>query len=204
MRTRAALLVSSLAALLAARPATAQTTDVEANPWLVRVRGIVIAPHASSAPTGLGVKADATIEVDITRYFGKYVSAELIAATAGQEVTSTTGATTTSLGTVNHLPPTLLLQFHPVASGPVLPYVGAGVNWTTFYVKSGGLDALDLSNSFGWAAQGGFDFPISKRGVFNLDAKYIRIKTDVASAGTKLYELKINPWVIGAGFGYRF
>ncbi len=50
----------------------------------------------------------------------------------------------------------------------------------------------------------GIDLPIGARGVFNVDAKYVSIKTDVKSGSTKAYELRINPIVFGAGVGYRF
>lgn len=168
--------------------------------WLIRGRGIVVAPDASSKPAGLDVKADATIEIDITRYLSPLLSLELVLATASQEVT----AGGTSLGSVNHLPPTLLLQLHPVRRGALRPYLGAGGNLTIFYAQSGGLEDLDLSTSLGWALQGGLDIEIGPRGVFNLDLKYVNIETEVESGGSRIYDLKINPWVIGAGLGYRF
>lgn len=169
------------------------------NPWLIRARGVVIAPNSSSDNLNLKVNTNATMEVDINRYFSDHFSAELILATSGHEVKSGS----TSLGSANALPPTLLLQYRPVATG-VSPYIGAGGNVTFFYGKSGGLDQLDLTTSVGWAAQAGLDVPIGSRGVFNLDGKYISVTTDVKSNGTKLAHLKLNPVVIGAGFGYRF
>lgn len=168
--------------------------------WLIRGRGIVVAPDASSKPSGLDVKADATVEIDITRYFSPLLSVELVLATASQEVT----AGGNSLGSVNHLPPTLLLQIHPIREGAFRPYLGAGGNLTIFYAKSGGLEDLDLSTSLGWALQGGVDVSVGSRSVFNVDLKYVNIETEVESNGSKIYDLKINPWVIGAGLGYRF
>ncbi len=187
------------AVILAALIPTLAAAQDESR-WLVRGRGIVVAPDASSKPAGLDVKADATVEIDITRYLSPLLSLELVLATASQEVT----AGGTSLGSVNHLPPTLLLQVHPIREGPVQPYLGAGGNLTIFYARSGGLEALDLSTSLGWAIQGGVDFPLGRRSLLNLDLKYVSIQTDVESGGNKLYELEINPWVIGAGLGYRF
>ncbi len=171
----------------------------ESHPWLIRARGVVIAPSASSKPKGLDVNSNATMEVDIGRMLTPHLSLELILATSGHEVK----AGSTSLGSANVLPPTLLLQFRPMASGPS-PYIGAGVNMTYFYGQSGGLQDLDLTTSIGYAGQAGIDIPLGGRGSFNLDAKYVYIKTDVKSGSTKAYELKINPLVIGAGFGYRF
>ncbi|HWA57114.1 MAG TPA: OmpW family outer membrane protein [Gemmatimonadales bacterium] len=195
--------VSLAFALALAVPALAQAQS--ATPWTVRVRGIVIAPQASSKPKGLDVRSDATVEVDISRSLNQYLALEVIAATASQEVTAPTSvAPSGSLGSVNHLPPTLLLQLHPVSQGSFRPYIGVGGNVTFFYEKSGGLQDLDLSTSVGYALQGGFDVPLGGRGLFNVDAKYVNIETDVKSNGTKLFHLKINPLVIGAGFGYRF
>ncbi|MBK6781794.1 MAG: OmpW family protein [Gemmatimonadetes bacterium] len=182
-------------ALLGAASVQAQ----EHHPWLIRARGVVIAPSASSKPKGLDVNTNATMEVDIGRMLTPHLSIELILATSGHEVK----AGNTSLGSANVLPPTLLLQFRPLASG-ASPYIGAGVNMTYFYGQSGGLQDLDLTTSIGYAGQAGIDIPLGGRGSFNLDAKYVYIKTDVKSGSTKVYELKINPLVIGAGFGYRF
>lgn len=169
--------------------------------WTVRTRAIAIVPNASSSDnTDIDVKSDLTFEVDISRQISPLFSAELILATAGHEVTI--GGT--SAGSVNHVPPTLLLQLHPTTSGAFRPYVGAGGNFTLFYGNSGGLDPLDLKPSIGYAGQVGADIMIGERGMFNVDAKYIYIKTKVENDGAKVADLKINPFVIGAGFGYRF
>lgn len=188
----------ALTALSLALPVALQAQ--QEHPWMVRARGIVVAPNASSKPSGLDVQADATAEIDISRRLTPFLSLELVLATASQEVKTSTA----SLGTVQHLPPTLVLQFHPIKQGGFDPYVGAGGNLTIFYGKSGGLEALDLTTSVGYALNAGFDVPLGARGVFNVDGKYVNIKTDVKSGGTKVYALKINPFVIGAGFGYRF
>lgn len=187
----ALLLLTSSSVLAQSRPE---------YPWLIRVRGIAIVPDASSSPAGLDVESDATIELDISYAFHRLFSLELVAATAAQEVTSPTG----SLGAVNHVPPTLLLQFHPVSTGIVRPYLGGGGNVTYFYNKSGALQDFDLDTSVGWAAQAGVDLALNRRAVFNIDAKYIKIGTDVKLNGVQQFDLDIDPVVIGVGFGYRF
>lgn len=193
--SRVCLAVATLA-LVTASAASAQDAK-----WGIRTRAIYIAPNASSTNnTDIDVKGDLTFEVDITRYFSPMLSVELILATAGHEVTI--GGT--SAGSVNHLPPTLLLQVHPLQNGSFRPYLGAGVNLTYIYAESGLLDDLDFSTSIGYAGQVGADIQLGERGSFNLDAKYIYIKTKVESNGAKVADLKINPFVIGAGFGYKF
>lgn len=187
----ALLLLASSSALAQSRPE---------HPWLIRARGIAIVPDASSSPAGLDVESDGTVELDISYAFHRLFSLELVLASAAQEVTDPDG----SLGAVNHLPPTLLLQFHPISTGVVRPYLGGGGNVTYFYNKSGALQDLDLDTSVGWAAQAGVDFALNRRAVFNVDAKYVKIGTDVKSNGTQLFDLDIDPVVIGVGFGYRF
>ncbi len=186
-------------AVLLLLPAAATAQQPE-HPWLIRGRGIAIIPDASSTPAGLDVESDATIEIDISYFIHRQFAFELVLASAAQEVLGPNG----SLGAVNHLPPTLLFQFHPVTRGTVRPYIGGGGNATFFYNKSGPLVDFDLSTSLGLAGQVGFDFILTSRAVFNLDAKYISISTDVDQGGTTAFNLDINPLVIGAGFGYRF
>jgi outer membrane protein len=135
--------------------------------------------------------------VDINRYLTRNLSLELILATTGHEVKPGSA----SLGSANLLPPTLLLQLRPSSQG-VSPYLGAGGNLSYFYGKSGGLDQLDLTTSLGWAVQAGIDVPLGP-GLFTLDATYVHITTDVKNGSTRLAHLKINPFVIAAGFGIR-
>lgn len=187
----ALLLLASSSLLAQSRPE---------HPWLIRARGVAIVPDASSSPAGLDVESDGTVELDISYAFHRLFSFELVLASAAQEVTGPTG----SLGAVNHLPPTLLLQFHPISTGIVRPYLGGGGNVTYFYNKSGALEDFDLDTSVGWAAQAGVDFALNRRAVFNIDAKYVKIGTDVKSNGAQLFDLDIDPVVIGVGFGYRF
>ncbi|MGE0440468.1 MAG: OmpW family protein [Gemmatimonadales bacterium] len=179
------------------------SASAQDHPWQIRTRGLLIAPIASSTPTGLDVKANAVAEVDITRFVGRNFSFELVLGTSSQEVTATSGNTTTSLGMVSHLPPTLTFQYRPVPTGSFQPYLGAGGNLTYFYAKSGDLEALDLTTSIGYALQAGADIAVGGNAYFNLDVKYVNIQTDVKSGSTKAYDLKINPLLIGLGFGIR-
>lgn len=185
-------------AVLLALTVTAQAQD--APGWQVRGRGLLIAPIASSEPTGLDVKAAAVAEIDITRYLGRNLALELVLGTASHEVTGAAGA---SLGSATILPPTLMLQYRFVPEGGFQPYLGVGGNMTVFYDKSGDLVDLDLTTSVGYAFQLGADFELPGGAFFNLDAKYVSVTTDVKSGATKAYDLKINPLLIAVGIGFR-
>ena len=114
------------------------------------------------------------------------------------------------IGSLKHLPPTLLAQYHFTNMGAFKPYVGAGINFTRFSsvrFDPAVRDALDPSikkNSFGGALQVGFDYALDKHWSINVDVKKVFIKTDVRSAGTKVGTFKVDPVLVGVGVGYRF
>ncbi len=95
------------------------------------------------------------------------------------------------IGTLKHLPPTLLAQYHFTNLGAFKPYVGAGINYTRF--SSVNLDrAVERlspsvkKNSLGPALQVGFDYALDKNWSINLDVKKVYIKTDVRSSAPRL------------------
>lgn len=191
-------LIFALVSAATAVPAFAQTAD---GNWMARVRVIHINPDSSSSPLA-GVDVDSRIvpELDFTYFFTKNIGAELILATARHEVT----LNGTSLGKVNHLPPTLTLQWHFSPDSKIRPYLGAGVNYTRFYNVD--LTGLDVDrNSFGGALQAGVDIAVSKNGYLNLDVKKVYIDTKVkTTAGAYVTDLDINPLIVGVGYGWRF
>jgi len=195
--TAALIATTSIAAVPAAMADDATTSN-----WMMRVRAVNIAPDVSTSPTvaGLDVSSEWTPEVDFTYFLTPNIGMELILGTARHEVTLN-GA---SLGKLNHLPPTLTLQYHFMPASTFKPYVGAGLNYTAFYNVdlAPGLTVGD--NSFGGALQAGVDIAISKNGYINLDVKKIWIDTEVKAGGVKLTDLGIDPVVWGIGYGFRF
>ncbi|MBW8365500.1 MAG: outer membrane beta-barrel protein [Rhizobium sp.] len=183
-------------ALVAALP-----TSALAENWMMRVRAIDIVPDVkSSGLAGLDVSDEVVPEVDFTYFVTPNIGMELILGTARHEVTLN-GA---SLGKLNHLPPTLTVQYHFNPTPTIKPYVGAGVNYTRFYNVDLAPGLSVGKNSFGGALQAGVDIAVTKNGYINLDVKKIWIDTDVKSGGVKLTNLEINPVVWGIGYGFRF
>lgn len=205
--TRALLALALALAPLAAR--------AEEGPFLVRLRGVYISPaNKSDAIPALGVPADAitvstkTIpEVDVTWFFTKRLAAELVLTYPQEHDVMLNG---TKIGTFKHLPPTLTLQYHFLPDFVVSPYLGAGVNLTLISnvnLSVPGVGALDLSSSsFGFAAGAGADVRLGDHVVLNADVKWVQIRSDVllAATGAKVSAVKVDPWLIGAGVGYRF
>jgi outer membrane protein len=114
------------------------------------------------------------------------------------------------IGSLKHLPPTLLAQYHFTNFGAFKPYVGAGINYTRFSsvnfnpAVQAALNPSIKKNSFGGALQIGFDYALDKNWSVNFDVKKVFIETDVSAAGTKVGTFKVNPVLVGVGLGYRF
>jgi outer membrane protein len=201
---RALASVLLLAALAAPRGLVAQSGGHADHPWTLRARALLVGANAESDPVGLDVYGAFTVEADISRRFGRHFAAELILASASHEVTSMVEGVEVPLGSVELLPPTLLAQYHFLPDARVHPYIGAGVNLSVFYEKSGDLDALDLATKVAPAAQAGADVDLSDRMVLNFDVKWIWLETTLENEGASLAELTIDPFILGAGVGFRF
>nr|WP_281397096.1 OmpW family outer membrane protein [Sphingobium boeckii] len=208
-----------LAACMIAQPAMAEKGDV-----LLRLRGIAVAPNEKSGSVlpafpGEKVSVDNSVmpEVDVTYMASDHIGFELIAATTRHSASGRTG-TTGGIGKLAStwvLPPTLTAQYHPIVTGPIRPYVGAGINYTLFYAEdaSKGLEAavgqtkVSMSDSFGYALQAGVDIDLTKTIFLNLDIKYLDIDTTATlrttAAGSQKVKIDLDPFVFGIGVGIK-
>lgn len=182
---------------------------------LVRLRGVYVGPaDKSEAIPALGVPADAIHvsdkaipEVDFTYFLTRNVAAELILTYPQQHDVDLSG---TKIGTFKHLPPVLSLQYHFAPQGLFRPYLGLGVNLTLISdvkLTVPGVGALDLEgSSVGVSGQAGFDVKLADRLFLNADLKRVTLRSDVmlAAGGQKVSVVKVDPWLIGVGLGYRF
>ena len=198
------LLAVAVLCALTSGAAFAQQTE---SPWLVRVRAVHL-DSANKDSTGLGLSVNnKTIpEVDITYFFNKNVAAELILTVPQKHDLRSNG---TNIGSLKHLPPSLLLQYHFDAPG-FKPYVGAGINYTRFSsvrfdpAVAAALNPSIDKNSWGGALQVGVDIPLNKNLSLNFDVKKVYIKTDVFAGGAKQGTFKVDPVLVGVGLGWRF
>lgn len=193
------LLAAAAICALTTGAALAQSAE---GPWLVRVRAVNL-QSANGDDTGLGLSINNKIipEVDISYFFTKNIATELILTVPQQHTLSSNG---TEIGTLKHLPPTLLLQYHFEAPG-YKPYVGAGVNFTRFSDVNLTVAGADVkSTSVGGALQVGVDVPVGKNMYLNFDVKKVYIGTDVTVNGNKVGTFKVDPLLVGVGLGWRF
>jgi outer membrane protein len=188
-------------AVLCAMTSGAAFAQQAESPWLVRVRALHL-DSANKDSTGLGLSVNnKTIpEVDITYFFNKNVAAELVLTVPQKHDVRSNG---TNIGSLKHLPPSLLLQYHFDAPG-FKPYVGAGVNYTRFSSVNLPAGVNIDRNSWGGALQVGVDIPLTKNLSLNFDVKKVYIQTDVTAGGAKLGTFKVDPVLAGVGLGWRF
>jgi outer membrane protein len=176
--------------------------------WMVRARAVHL-DSANKDSTGLDLSVNNKMipELDISYFFTPNFAAELILTYPQKHDVRAGGA---KIGSLKHLPPTLLAQYHFTQLGAFKPYVGVGINYTRFSsVKfdpavDAALNPSVKKNSFGPALQIGFDYALDKNWSINFDVKKVYIKTDVRSFGTKVGTFKVDPLLVGVGLGYRF
>ena len=202
--------------VLAAATALTMTTAfaVPAGTWSVAAGAHYVDPKSDNGTlnNGLSVDVDGDVRPTISgEYFiANNVGIELLAAIPFHHDFTLNDADGKEIftGKTQHLPPTLSLQYHfdgynlPMN---VKPFVGVGVNYTTFFkerVSTGG--DLDLDDSVGVAGHIGLDIPFAPTESFRIDARYMDIKTDATLNGTDIGEIDISPWVYGVAFVKQF
>lgn len=114
------------------------------------------------------------------------------------------------VGSTRQLPPTVSLQYH-FGHGKVRPFVGLGLNYTTFFgtETSGPIDGsnLDLSDSWGLAAHVGVDVRVGERGAIRIDYRKMDIDTHVRLDGADLgtrNTVNIDPSAYGVAYVFSF
>ena len=196
--------------LIAAAFASPVAMAHQAGDILVRGGLAFVSPQTSSD----NVLGTGELEIDSNMQLGLTLSymltdnwgVELLAATPFSHSVSTAGLG--EVAKVKHLPLTLMGQYYfGDANSKVRPYVGAGINYTTFFDEEGrgALAGTDVSvdSSWGMAGQVGLDMAINDRWFVNASAWLIDIDTDVHTAvGT--INTSIDPVAFMFGVGYRF
>jgi outer membrane protein len=207
------LIPLAVAAALAAPVAA----HAEQGDWLFRVGLSEVNPQEENLEIPgafVVVDSDLSATLNLSYFLTKHISTELLVAwpfTHGVDLKPFAGGDT-RIGNVDHLPPTLSLNWHFNPDGTFRPYIGVGANYTLFSGEEtrGALagSKLELDDSFGAAGQVGVD--IGKGNwFFNANVRYIQIEPEVTLSGGALTspltgDLEINPWVYGVHIGYKF
>jgi len=178
-----------------------------------------------TAPATAGVDSNTQLGLTFVYMLSDNIGVEVLAATPfSHNITANLGAVgTVDAGEVKHLPPTVSVQYYPLASDSALqPYVGLGLNYTVFFDEKvaseldavtsslglGKAKSLEVDDSFGLAFQLGCDFAINDQLVVNAAVWKIDIDTTATfkyANGSKIEgDVAIDPMVYMVGVGYKF
>lgn len=189
----------------------------QAGDVLLRAGGALVVPSTSNAKGvknnaanpafNLDVNANAQLGLTATYMITDNIGVELLAATPfSHEIR----LGNTLVGKTKHLPPSLYAQYYFLnKDSAARPYVGAGLNYTTFFGEKdhGPVKNLKLKDSWGPAFNAGVDIKITDNLFLNAAVWYAKIKTKATfEIGTDKYsqDVKLDPMVYFLGVGYRF
>ncbi len=206
MRNLTALTLATALTAAAAAPAIAQ----EQGDFTLGFGIAGVFPKSNN-----GVLAAGTVPIDVDDGYsvtitGEYfvadnIGIELLAAWPFEHDLKSNGA---KIGKVKHLPPTLSLQYHFTNKSSMTPFIGAGINYTTFTEDKavGALagNALSVGDSWGLALHAGVDFAVNETGAFRADVRWIDIESTVKLNGVDIGKVDIDPWVMGVSYVMKF
>ncbi len=211
--------------------------------WIARVGAATVDPDESSSlinvadlggnvpDSGLGIGSDTQVGITVAYMITDNIALELLAATPFEHDVSIKGngiagaqpglPNGTDIATVEHLPPTLSLQYFPLdSSSKIQPYAGIGINYTLILdeslssaikadVADGGLAAsnLDIDDSIGLSLQLGVDYQLDDKWLINAAVWNMDIETEASfdsAVGKVKADLDIDPWVYMVSVGYKF
>ncbi|WP_432455153.1 MULTISPECIES: outer membrane protein OmpW [unclassified Agarivorans] len=192
----------------------------EKGDFFVRAGVASVIPNDSSdgilgTSSQLAVNSDTQLGLNLDYMMSDNVGIELLAATPFSHEISTDLGGLGNIGKTKHLPPTLMAEYYFGDSQSAWrPYIGAGVNYTTFFDSSfnstgtnAGLSDLSLDDSWGLAANIGVDYKLNENWFLNASIWYANIETTAhykAGTESKSTDVKINPVVVMLSGGYKF
>ncbi|AFF23606.1 OmpW family outer membrane protein [Pasteurella multocida] len=199
------LALGVMAALVAGSAVAHQAGSV-----IVRGGPILVVPNASTNHDvfKFDVNSNAQLGLTATYMATDNLGVELLAATPfSHEIT----LGNTLVGKTKHLPPSLYAQYYFLdKDAKARPYVGAGVNYTTFFSEKAvlnGVTDLKLKDSWGPAFNAGVDIQVADNLFLNTAIWYAKIKSKATfKLGGEEHKVnvKLDPTVFFVGLGYRF
>ncbi|MDH3000014.1 hypothetical protein A1D23_00330 [Chelonobacter oris] len=188
----------------------------EAGSVIVRGGPILVVPDASTKNHAgnamqydFDVNSNAQLGLTGTYMITDNLGVELLAATPFSHELSLPGVG--KVGKTKQLPPSLYLQYYFLdKDAKARPYLGAGVNYTTFFSEKSTFAAvtdLKLKDSWGVAVNAGVDIGLTDNLFLNTSVWYAKIKTKATfklGGQEQRADVTLDPMVYFIGLGYRF
>lgn len=204
-------------ALVAAGAFPAVSSAHQAGDVIFRVGTATVRPtEGSDNVLGLGsfnINNNTQMGLTLGYMFTDNIGMELLAATPFQHKVGL--QSTGTIAEVKQLPPSLMAQYYfGDRQDKLRPYLGVGINYTTFYDadfnqtgRDAGLSDLSVKDSWGVATQAGLDYNLDDNWLINMSVWWMDIDTEVkfkAGGEQQNINTRIDPWVFMFGAGYRF
>jgi len=204
-------------ALVAAAAFPAVASAHKARDVFFRVGTATVRPtEGSDNVLGLGsfnINNNTQMGLTLGYMFTDNIGMELLAATPFQHKVGL--QSTGTIAEVKQLPPSLMAQYYfGDRQDKLRPYLGVGINYTTFYDtdfnqtgRDAGLSDLSVKDSWGVATQAGLDYNLDDNWLINMSVWWMDIDTEVkfkAGGEQQNINTRIDPWVFMFGVGYRF
>jgi outer membrane protein len=197
-------LISTLALTSALASMTAPALAQQQGDWTIGVGIANVNPKSDN-----GTLAGAVAEIDdgtalsltVEYFFRDNWGVELLAATPFEHDINLNGAFAAS---AKQLPPTISINYHFPTEGKIKPFLGLGLNYTTFFEEETALGNLKLDDSFGIAVNAGADYQITDRGALRFNVRWMDIESDATLNGTAIGSADIDPVVVNLAYVHRF
>ncbi|MEL0436001.1 OmpW/AlkL family protein [Phycobacter sp. K97] len=200
MKRMVSALAISAALVAGAAPAVAQSQ----GDWTFGAGIANVNPKSNNGTLAGGaatINDDTQLSLTVEYFIRDNLGIELLAATPFEHDISINGG---YAGTTKQLPPTLSLNYHFPTKGKVKPFLGVGVNYTTFFEESSPLGTLSLDDSWGLAINAGADWQVSDNGALRFNVRYMDIDSEAFLNGASIGTAEIDPVVIGVAYVHRF
>ncbi len=214
--TSCALAVAAMALM----PGIAKAEEGDKN-WQVRLLGsYVITENGADqvrvngtavAGADLATSNPVIPALTVTRFVGDNIGIELFCCFARVDVGGRGALAGADVARATFFAPVVTAQYRfGPRSGPQ-PYVGAGAQALFFFnerARLGGFTRAKVKTAFGPTLQAGIDVPLGNSFLINADVKKSFFSTDATLTGgsstVNADNIKLSPWIISAGVGFRF
>lgn len=213
MQLKLPTLAAALAALLV-------SPVVSAQDWTIKVGVIRYDTHSKTTGIkGIGIPPGADAETGdsttalllIERRFTPNISAELalgIPPTVRAKATGSVAFLGDNVLSAKNVAPTLMVNYNFGDEAQTLrPYIGAGINYTTFRsIKSTLAPKVEMSDSTGLALQAGIHYAFSKQMGMYASVARVDVKTDVVATASTVLTTTIDfrPITYSVGLTFKF
>lgn len=159
-------------------------------------------PFGTLATLNAGVEKDEQLGITFSYMLSNHWALGVLASTPFEHEITSNG---TRIGETKLLPPTFSLEYFPASSQSALqPFIGLGVNYTTFFSEESTLGDIDFDDSVGVSFEVGLDYKVSENLITNITIWNIDVETDATLNGTSIGGVDIDPWNYMLALGYIF